>query len=289
MELEVYIELPSNGNQNAGSEAIPGSMMEPQAVLSSRHGCIYGTEELQEILVGREGQLQQKMDETMDMESFLIELVDTLEAILSAKRARNDGGEPVAYFSQITEQLDTLGWHRVSHMSQDLSKVQIELCDASGRKHLLTVSFPPGYPTVPLIMEPLDIPKGDSDQGLVDQGYLSATSSSKSGFQLQSVIQEAEKQLERYREFWDVMQDFDDKTWVIDPEKPTRADRMRRDRRKLPRENLEALLELANGFPSPASATKDEMNIDGSGLFQPLVRASIPSSAPVRIAARYGI
>ncbi|KAG9324017.1 hypothetical protein KVV02_003496 [Mortierella alpina] len=310
-ELEVYIELPGNSAQNTGSEPYLGSMIEPQAVLSNRHGCIFGTEELQEILAGREAQLQQKMDEAMDMESFLIELVDTLEAILSARRTGNDGGEPAAYFSQITEQLDTLGWHRVTHMDQDLSKVKIELCDASGRKHQLTVSFPPGYPTVPLIMEPLDIPKSDSDhdQGLADRGYLSTTTSSSSGFQLKSVIQEAEKQLERYREFWDVMQDFDDKTWVIDPEKPTRADRMRRcalgnhcslqvvvdplaprsmpetrlygptaiiepmrtklhqnaglwDRRKLPRENLETLLELTNGFPSPASVTKDEMNIE---------------------------
>ncbi|KAF9957306.1 hypothetical protein BGZ72_001944 [Mortierella alpina] len=311
-ELEVYIELPSSSAQNTGSEPYPASMIEPQALLSNRHGCIFGTEELQEILAGREAQLQQKMDETMDMESFLIELVDTLEAILSAKHVGNDGGEPVTYFSQITEQLDALGWHRVTHMSQDLSKLQIELCDASGREHLLTVSFPPGYPTVPLVMEPLDIPKGDSDHGLADHGFLSTAagiSSSKPEFRLESVIQMAEKQLERYREFWDVMQDFDDKTWVIDPEKPTRADRMRRcalgnhcslqivvdplsprsmpetrlfgptasiepmrtklhqnarlwDREKLPRENLETLLELTNGFPSPASVTKDEMNIE---------------------------
>ncbi|CAO3570880.1 unnamed protein product [Mortierella alpina] len=310
-ELEVYIELPGNSAQGGGMEPYLGSMIEPQAILSSKHGCIFGTEELQEILAGREAQLQQKMDETMDMESFLIELVDTLEAILSAKRAASNGSESVTYFSQITEQLDTLGWHRVTHMSQDLSKVQIELCDASERKHLLTVTFPPGYPTVPLILEPLDIPRSDSEHGLTGLGYLSTTASasSKSGYRLESVIQEAEKQLERYREFWDVMQDFDDKTWVIDPEKPTRADRMRRcalgnhcslqivvdplsprsmpetrlygptasiepmraklhqnavlwDRGKLPRENLEVLLELTNGFPSPANVTKDEMNIE---------------------------
>ncbi|KAF9967758.1 hypothetical protein BGZ70_008310 [Mortierella alpina] len=217
----------------------------------------------------------------MDMESFLIELVDTLEAILSAKRAGNNGSEPVTYFSQITEQLDTLGWHRVTHMSQDLSKVQIELCDASGRLHLLTVTFPPGYPTVPLILEPLDIPKSDSEHGLTGHEYLStiASASSKSGYRLESVIQEAEKQLERYREFWDVMQDFDDKTWVIDPEKPTRADRMRRcalgnhcslqivvdplSPRLMPETRLFGpTAKLTNGFPSPANVTKDEMNIE---------------------------
>lgn len=37
-----------------------------------------------------------------------------------------------------------------------------------------------------------------------------------------------EQQLDIFKDFWDVMQDIDEKTWVIDPEKPTRADRMRR-------------------------------------------------------------
>ena len=58
-ELEVYIELPGNTAQSGGSEPYPGSMIEPQAILSSKHGCIFGTEELQEILAGREAQLQQ--------------------------------------------------------------------------------------------------------------------------------------------------------------------------------------------------------------------------------------
>jgi E3 ubiquitin-protein ligase FANCL len=30
----------------------------------------------------------------------------------------------------------------------------------------------------------------------------------------------------------------------------------------MPRENLEVLLELSNGFPSPVTVTKDEMNIE---------------------------
>lgn len=34
--------------------------------------------------------------------------------------------------------------------------------------------------------------------------------------------------LDKYDDFWIVLEDFDAHTWVIEPEKPTKADRMRR-------------------------------------------------------------
>ncbi|KAG0206660.1 hypothetical protein BGX28_001908 [Mortierella sp. GBA30] len=139
-------------------------------ILVNRHGSISGTEELKEILNGHEAQLRQKMDEAKDMESFLIELVDTL----------------------VTKQLDALGWHKITQLSQDLSQVQIELRDASKRRHLLTVTFPPGHPTVPLIMEPLEIPKSESEHGLA-MDFMSTTSSSRQGLELEGVIQQAEE------------------------------------------------------------------------------------------------
>ncbi|KAG0227739.1 hypothetical protein BGX31_006860 [Mortierella sp. GBA43] len=131
-------------------------------ILSSNAGCIYGTEELKDILSGREATLQQKMEGAESMESFLIELVDTLEAILSSRAAKAENEKSVSYWASITEQLDTLGWDKVAYLSEDLSRVQIDL--------------------------------------------------------------------------WNDC--------------------------KLPRENLEVLLELPNGFPSPVTVTKDEMNIE---------------------------
>ncbi|KAF9939158.1 hypothetical protein BGZ65_011309 [Modicella reniformis] len=246
------------------------------------------------------------MEESTSMESFLIELVDTLEAILSAM---TDHEKPVSYWKNITEQLDTLGWDKSAHLSEDLSRVQIELYDASKRKHDLTVSFPPGYPAVPLIVEPLEVPECDAGQRSLSQQVAAEALLLKNNPRLEAVIQQAEKQLEFFNEFWDVMQDIGENTWVIDPENPTRADRMRRcalgnhcsiqitidplsprsipdmrlfgpiasiepmrtklhqnagrwDESKLPRKNLEVLLELPDGFPSPVSVTKDEMNIE---------------------------
>ncbi|KAF9435420.1 hypothetical protein BGZ76_006325 [Entomortierella beljakovae] len=132
--------------------------------------------------------------------------------------------------------------------------------DASQRKHILTVRFPPGYPAASLILDPLEVPEYDSER--LSQAFDFEVTNSKEGLRLDSVVQKAEKQLELLSDFWDVMQDIDEKSWVIDPEKPTRADRTRRNDSKFPRENLEVILELPNGFPSPSNVTKDEMNIE---------------------------
>ncbi|KAI1315760.1 hypothetical protein EDD11_000363 [Mortierella claussenii] len=253
--------------------------------MTSRIGCISGTEELKEILAGHEPQLQQ-------------------EAILSNRSLNADQERPLSYWSHIMEQLDAVGWERVTNLNKDLSQVQIELCDASQRKHTLTVRFPPGYPVASLVLEPLETPECDTER--LSQTLPTKALAPKQGLGLVAAIEQAEKQLQDFKEFWDVMQDIDEKTWVIDPEQPTRADRMRRcvlgnhcsiqmtvdpmsprsmpDTRlfgptttveplrnklyrnanlwKLPRENLEALLELPDGFPSQVSVNKDEINIE---------------------------
>ncbi|KAG0301419.1 hypothetical protein BGZ98_008368 [Dissophora globulifera] len=309
-ELEVCIEIASSDSNRSGIESKPEIKTGVQRVLAGNLGCVFGTDELKEILVGSELQLQQKMLEASDMPSFLIELVDTLEGILSSKSTDIDFQErSVSYWSQIMEQLDALGWEMITDLNADLSKVQIELSDASQRKHMLVVRFPQGFPTVPPTVEPLETPACNSGHTSLSQQLNSNGLSFGQQPGLQSVIRHAEKQLEFFKEFWDVMQDIDEHTWVIDPEKPTRADRMRRcalgnhcsiqmnidpifprsmpdtrlfgpansidpmrsklyqnavlwDESKLPRENLEILLELPNGFPSPVNVSKDDINIE---------------------------
>ncbi|KAG0199236.1 hypothetical protein BGX33_011788 [Mortierella sp. NVP41] len=310
-ELEVCIEMPSTGTGRTGL-AKTASRIASKSILAGRIGNISGSEELKEILSGQETQLQQKMEEARDMASFLVELVDTLEVIMSNRGQKGDQERPPQYWAHIMEQLDALGWDKVTHLDKGLSQVQIELSDASRRKHLITARFPPGYPAVPLNIATLEIPECEDDQHAAQLGLNAGGISSKQGSGLEAAIRQAERQLAVYRDFWDVMQDFDERTWVIDPEKPTRADKMRRcalgnhcsiqitvhplsprsipdtrlfgptasiepmrtklyqnaglwDERKLPRENLEVMLELADGFPSPISTSKDEINV-GCGI-----------------------
>ncbi|KAG0292926.1 hypothetical protein BGZ96_003506 [Linnemannia gamsii] len=312
-ELEVCVEMPSTGIGRAGLPMTKGGLRNTsKSIFSSRIGCISGSEELKEILTGQETQLQQKMEEAKDMASFLIELVDTLEVTMSNRSAKADKERPLRYWTYVMEQLDALGWDRITLVDEDLSRVQVEICDNSQRKHLVTARFPSAYPTIPLTIAPLEIPECGDDQLAAQHGLNIGGLSSKQGSGLEAAMRQAEAQLALFQEFWDVMQDFDERTWVIDPEKPTRADKMRRcalgnhcsiqitvhplsprsmpdtrlfgptatiepmrtklyqngglwDVTKLPRENLEVLLELESGFPSPISTNKDDINV-GCGI-----------------------
>ncbi|GJJ78050.1 E3 ubiquitin-protein ligase FANCL [Entomortierella parvispora] len=316
-ELELCIEMPKTGLERRSTSTKDNSIFHstagpsstavvPQRALSSSKGSLAGNQELWQLLEGREAQLQQKMEEAASMEDFLIELVDTLESILSSADSKEQKENSVTYWSSIMAQIDALGWDRVSHLSPDLHLAEVDLSDGSQRRHKIVVEFPPGYPVVPFKLNPLEIPTCDSDQQWEGRGQIFSVAE---GVNLTSAVKQAEKQLEIFRPFWDVMQDFDSNSWVIDPERPTKADCMRRcalgnhcsiqitvdpllprnipetrlfgpvasvepvrtklfqnsglwDITKLPRENLEVILELADGFPSPVNVSKEDMNIE---------------------------
>ncbi|KAG0273171.1 hypothetical protein BGZ95_011005 [Linnemannia exigua] len=130
-ELEVCIEMPSTGTvtgKTGSGLKRTGPRSTSKSILSSRIGSISGSEELKEILSGQETQLQQKMEEAKDMASFLVELVDTLEVTVSNRSTKGDQERPLRYWTHVMEQLDALGWDKITHMEKDLSQVQIELC-----------------------------------------------------------------------------------------------------------------------------------------------------------------
>lgn len=69
----------------------------------------------------------------------------------------------------------------------------MNVSDASQRKHVLTVTFPPGYPAVPLILEPLEVPDCDAGQHSLSQQAAAEALSWNRELGLEAVIQHAEK------------------------------------------------------------------------------------------------
>jgi len=78
-------------------------------------------------------------------------------------------------------------------MDQEMARVQIELSDQAGRKHILTACFPPAFPNVPFTVEPLAVPQCDKsnklDQDAVPTNQLSLTN----GSSLRDAVRQAEK------------------------------------------------------------------------------------------------
>uniref|UniRef100_A0A8C4TEW4 FA complementation group L n=1 Tax=Erpetoichthys calabaricus TaxID=27687 RepID=A0A8C4TEW4_ERPCA len=121
---------------------------------------------------------------------------------------------PPQYYSQLIKDIEGLGWDKLSHISTDFSTVRLKAEDASGREHLITVKLQTKYPDeVPVCSADLPVP------------FILSWSSQSC---LKNIHSQFLAMLESLKQFWDVMDEIDEQTWVLEPEKPTRSATMRR-------------------------------------------------------------
>ncbi|XP_060024975.1 E3 ubiquitin-protein ligase FANCL isoform X1 [Lagenorhynchus albirostris] len=200
--------------------------------------------QLKAILNGYHHVVQQRMQHSPDLTSFLVELkmvlldlrVSTelgsfaLEVALKNKKELYVLPPPPQFYSSLIEEIGTLGWDKCSIMilnmlmpSSNEKLVYVDTCfstiklkaeDASGREHLITVKLKAKYPA-------------ESPDCIVDFPVsFSVPWTPQSS--LISIHSQFLAALESLKAFWDVMDEIDEKTWVLEPEKPTRSATARR-------------------------------------------------------------
>ncbi|XP_077960643.1 E3 ubiquitin-protein ligase FANCL isoform X7 [Gasterosteus aculeatus] len=98
---------------------------------------------------------------------------------------------PPQYYSRLISEMETLGWSRLLFIDTEFRTLRLKAEDSSGRQHVLTVKLKP---------------KSTLDQ--LHRQFLLI--------------------LESLSEFWDVLDQIDSNTWILEPEKPSRSDTMRR-------------------------------------------------------------
>ncbi|MBZ3875468.1 E3 ubiquitin-protein ligase FANCL [Sciurus carolinensis] len=98
---------------------------------------------------------------------------------------------PPQFYSSLIEEIGTLGWDKLVYVDTCFSTIKLKAEDASGREHLITVKL-----------------KAKGSLISIHSQFLAA--------------------LESLKAFWDVMDEIDEKTWVLEPEKPTRSATARR-------------------------------------------------------------
>ncbi|RXM35082.1 E3 ubiquitin-protein ligase FANCL [Acipenser ruthenus] len=98
---------------------------------------------------------------------------------------------PPQYYTQLIKEIESLGWDKLAYIDTEFSTIKLKAEDTSGREHLITVKL-----------------KSKSSLINIHNQFLAA--------------------LESLKEFWDVMDEIDKMTWVLEPEKPTRSATMRR-------------------------------------------------------------
>uniref|UniRef100_A0A8C8G306 E3 ubiquitin-protein ligase FANCL n=1 Tax=Oncorhynchus tshawytscha TaxID=74940 RepID=A0A8C8G306_ONCTS len=121
---------------------------------------------------------------------------------------------PPQYYSQLIIEMEDLGWDKLVSIDTEFRTLRLRAEDSSGRQHIVTVKLKPKHPVeAPWCSADLPVPLAmtwtpQSSLGHVHTQFLLL--------------------LESLAEFWAVLDEIDEKTWVLEPEKPSRADTMRR-------------------------------------------------------------
>ncbi|XP_074143081.1 E3 ubiquitin-protein ligase FANCL isoform X1 [Sminthopsis crassicaudata] len=170
--------------------------------------------QLKTILDGYHQILNQRLQYSSDLMSFMMELKMILEVALKNKQELYAPPPPPHYYSCLVEEIETLGWDKLVYVDTSFSTIKLKAKDTSGREHLITLKLKTKYPT-------------ESPDCYVDLPLPFSVS-----WTPQSSLTDIHSQflttLESLKAFWDVMDEIDQKTWILEPEKPTRSATMRR-------------------------------------------------------------
>ncbi|XP_028845154.1 E3 ubiquitin-protein ligase FANCL isoform X2 [Denticeps clupeoides] len=169
--------------------------------------------QLKRLLKAYQPILKQRLQRSSDLGSFILELKTVLEVALK-NRPDHVTIPPPQYYSQLIAELESLGWDKLLFIDTEFCTLRLKGVDSSGHEHVLTVKLKPKYPfEAPEYTADLPVP-------------FSVT------WTLQSTLAHIHKrflaELEGLAEFWSVLDEIDVQTWVLEPEKPSRADTMRR-------------------------------------------------------------
>ncbi|XP_061694033.1 E3 ubiquitin-protein ligase FANCL [Syngnathoides biaculeatus] len=168
---------------------------------------------LKHLLHGYEHIVKQRLHQSTDLVSFILELKTVLEVCLKNHPLCNSIPPP-HYYSQLILEMETLGWDKLLFIDTQFQMLKIKAEDSSGRLHILRINLKPKHPTeAPECSADLPIPL------LLKWTPQSSLNDLHSQF---LVV------IEALTEFWDILEEIDTKTWVLEPEKPSLSDTMRR-------------------------------------------------------------
>ncbi|XP_073867830.1 E3 ubiquitin-protein ligase FANCL isoform X14 [Macaca fascicularis] len=102
--------------------------------------------QLRTILSGYHQIVQQRMQHSPDLMSFMMELKMLLEVALKNRQELYAPPPPPQFYSSLIEEIGTLGWDRLVYVDTCFSTIKLKAEDASGREHLITLKLKAKYP-----------------------------------------------------------------------------------------------------------------------------------------------
>uniref|UniRef100_UPI00398EACA1 E3 ubiquitin-protein ligase FANCL isoform X3 n=1 Tax=Pristiophorus japonicus TaxID=55135 RepID=UPI00398EACA1 len=154
-----------------------------------------------------------RLQHCSDLVSFMLEFKTVLEIALRNKHDLQ-APPPPQYYAQLIKEIESLGWDKLAYMDAEFRTIKLKAEDSAGREHMITIKLKSKYPAEPPDCSP-DFPVP----------FVISWTQQSSLINLHSQFLAA---LDLLKEFWDIMDEIDEKTWVLEPEKPARSATTRR-------------------------------------------------------------
>ncbi len=129
----------------------------------------------------------------------------------------------VDYYQMIIKELGEIGWENIVSLDESLSNIEI-LVKENQRQHILRVKLPSDYPHSKLHPKleadtPVPFVFGSYSTIVNSKDKSSSSSLSSSPSLLRMIVDDFQKHLEQYQHVFDILDDIDKHTWVIEPSK----------------------------------------------------------------------
>ncbi|CAK4081464.1 unnamed protein product [Aphanomyces euteiches] len=188
------------------------------AVSLSRAG-LQADAELTELLQPYLTVLTRRLQQSTSVDAFLSELEDLLQGIARGPHSLVQA-PPLPYYETLLNDVAKIGWDRIVEINTDdkgqWNGLHVRLTDSSRRSHVVSFLMDATYPTTPPVCG-VDVPE--------PMPPLQWPSTAPS---LQHAIDQVQVHLEKFQDFWAVLDDIDKKCCVLEPERPTRGCKRRR-------------------------------------------------------------
>lgn len=165
------------------------------------------------MMQGYQNVIRKLLQQSKSLPDFIIEFKKLLNKIAECNHMIKSAPPP-SYYRYLLQEFDKLGWDRITHIDENFTTVNIKSCDSGGREHQLIVHIPQKYPVA--------MPTCIADLPVAFEPHWGSKDS------LVTLVKAFELELDKYQLFWDVVDELDHKTHVLEPEAPTRASNTRR-------------------------------------------------------------
>jgi E3 ubiquitin-protein ligase FANCL len=210
-EFEFHISLPD--------------LITSNGICSSLKGASFSCdEELYSLLSGSKRILSQRLEQSRNLDEFLIELSDIIRRVIvggTSSSIQNLNLPSPTLCTILLAELDAIKWDCVSSVDLLSRTIAFKLQDEKKRELELTLCFPLTYPKRAPTCQ-IDLPNK------LEMAKLWSQIGTHEQHKLGPLLDRVQREIKKYDLLWSILEDFDTNTWVVEPEAPTLSCCMRR-------------------------------------------------------------